>query len=46
MKSSFSAKGIVVILILLAVIFYLLLTKMPDIYDPSLLEKLVDPGKF
>ena len=45
MKSIFSAKGVVLILVLLAVIFYLL-TKMPNIYDPAILEKLADPGKF
>ena len=46
MKSNFSAKGVALILVLLAVIFYLLITKTPNIYDPSLLENLADPGKF
>ena len=45
MKSNFSFKGVVMILILLAVVFYML-SKMPNIYDPAILEKLADPGKF
>ena len=45
MKSNLSLKGVVMILILLSVIFYLI-SKMPDIYDPAFIEKLADPGNF